>query len=558
MQLGLRTSDGHLQFDCDLFVLPAFDVMQHQYRARARWQARDRALEVDAKRGAYAGTVADSKIGQRRVVGLQVLVVAARAQVHQRGVDCEPMQPGTERTLEAEPRKRLPRAHESFLGQFLGAGFIAANEPPDHRVHAPHVLAIQRFERSDIAARSRTHQRIVGVERNARFDDGLAFGLHGGIQHTRLDAVRVGRVYSARHVGEIRHAEGAADTMCRMDSSQRLFEMAQPAPFPIDFDPDTDEFLILPVTAGLIDDSAFLDERLDVDWAAATRLNWQDVPCASRIPNPALLFHTAFCCSTLLARSLQSPPRIVAIREPQALLRLARAAMFQPRSRIEGPLRAALHLLARPWSSGGRCLIKPTNQVNNLLPDILRLTAGKAILLRSSLPEFVISCCKKLPEADTRVRWMAQHLLKDTRLQRELEVPWNHHFHFIEACVLAWHAQIERYADALADDTADRLRSLDMQDMLDNPEGVVAACADWLELDIDASALQERVRTEFRRNAKHPERPFDPLRRAQERTEVMARYSNVLETALAWERETIAPLARLPIDWKPLVTRRRA
>jgi len=346
--------------------------------------------------------------------------------------------------------------------------------------------------------------------------------------------------------------------MFRMDSTQRPSEAVQPARFPIDFDPDTEEFLILPVTAALIDDSAFLDERLDVDRAAATRLHWQDVSCASHIPNPALLFHTAFCCSTLLARSLQSSPRIVAIREPQALLRLAGAALLRPRSRIDGPLQAALHLLSRPWSSGGRCLIKPTNQANNLLPDILRLTAGKAILLRSSLPEFVISCCKKLPAADTRVRWMAQHLLKDTRLQRELQVPWNHHFHFIEACLLAWHAQIERYADALANDTDDRLRSLDMQDMLDNPADVVVACADWLELDIDAQALRERVRAEFQRNAKHPDRPFDAARRAQERIEVMARYSNVLEAALAWERETIAPLARLPIEWKPLVTGRQA
>ncbi len=332
--------------------------------------------------------------------------------------------------------------------------------------------------------------------------------------------------------------------------------MASPANFPVDYDAANGEFLILPVTCDHIADAAFLDQRLGGDWTAATRLAWQDVPAPTHAPKTALLFHTAFCCSTLLTRALQSPPRVLALREPQALSQLASAALSLPRSRIEGPLSAALRLLARPWAPDGRCLIKPTNQANNLLPDILQLTSGKAILLYSSLPEFVISCCKKLPEADTRVRWMAQHLLKDTQLQRALGVPWDHHFHFIESCVLTWYAQMERYADALANDANDRLRSLDMQVMLADPAGVVAAAADWLQLAIDASDLQQRAQVEFQRNAKHPDRTFDAARRAQEREAVMARYADVLDNALAWANESVAPFARSPIDWKPLVSTR--
>jgi len=333
---------------------------------------------------------------------------------------------------------------------------------------------------------------------------------------------------------------------------------AEASDFPVDFDPGPGEFLMFPMGAERIAEAAFLDRRLGGDWTAATRLDWRSVPASSQPPRPALLFHTAFCCSTLLARTLQSPPQVIALKEPQALMQLASAALRQPPEQIEGPLRAVLQLLSRPWSPDGRCLIKPTNQANNLLPAILRLTGGKAVLLYSSLPEFVISCCKKLPEADTRVRWMAQHLLKDTHLQRALEVPWDHHFHFIEACVLTWHAQIERYADALAADADDRLRSLDMQAMLADPPDIVAACADWLELGIGASVLQARVQTEFQRNAKHPDRSFDASRRAQEKAEVMARYADVLDSALAWERETIAPIARMPIDWKPLAAMQRA
>ncbi len=338
-----------------------------------------------------------------------------------------------------------------------------------------------------------------------------------------------------------------------MEVAQPLPKPAHTTAFPVDFDAAHGEFLMLPMDAARIADAAFLDRRLGGDWSTATRINWRDVPISINPPRPALLFHTAFCCSTLLARALQAPPQVVALKEPQALMKLASAALQAP-EQSEGPLRAALQLLARPWADGGRCLIKPTNQANNLLPAILRLTGGKAILLYSSLPEFVISCCKKLPEADTRVRWMAQHLLKDSHLQQALQVPWNHHFHFIEACVLTWHAQVERYADALAADNDDRLRSLDMNAMLADPAGMVAACADWLGLDIDAAILRERVGLEFRRNAKHPDRPFDPATRMAEKVLAQQRYAEVLDNALAWARESIAPIARSPIDWKPLAS----
>jgi hypothetical protein len=326
--------------------------------------------------------------------------------------------------------------------------------------------------------------------------------------------------------------------------------------FPVDYDERRDELLMLPVPAERIADAAFLDQRLGGDWTAAVRLGWREIAIAPVPPPAALLFHTAFCGSTLLARTLQLPPQVVALREPQVLNQLASAALRQPRSRIEGPLRAALGLLARPWVSEGRILIKPTNQANNLLPDLLRLTRGKAILLYSSLPEFVISCCKKLPEADRRVRWMAQHLIKDTRLQDALQVPWDHPFHFIESCVLTWYSQVERYAEALADDSEDRLRSLDMQAMLADPMAAVAAAAEWLELGIQASALQARVHEQFQRNAKHPERMFDAAQRAREREQVAARHADILEGAINWARDVVAPCARLPVDWKPLVSTR--
>lgn len=328
--------------------------------------------------------------------------------------------------------------------------------------------------------------------------------------------------------------------------------MLEPTHFPIDIDVDSGDFLFASVAAERIADAPFLDARLGVDPATAQRVHWRALPTASRRPSASLLFHTAFCCSTLLARTLQAPPRVVALKEPACLSRLAGAALHAPPRQLDVPLARALDLLARPWMDGGRCVIKPTNQANNLLPDMLRLCDGRALLLHSSLQDFVISCLKKLPAGERPLRWMAQQLIKDTRLQQRLGVPWDHPFHVVEACVLTWYAQIERYADALAADHGDRLRSLDMQSLLADPLATVTACAKWLQLDLDATTLAERVQVEFQRDAKHPERAYDAGRRADESRRIATEHAGLLDAVIGWAREVIAPLARVPLDWKSL------
>lgn len=269
-------------------------------------------------------------------------------------------------------------------------------------------------------------------------------------------------------------------------------------------------------------------------------------------PDAAFIFHTAFCGSTLLARTLQDPPRITSLREPQILLDIAHAAHAGSPHASMPELDIALSLLARPWAKGGRCLIKPTNQANNLLAGILRVGAGRAILLHSSLREFILSCCKKLPAAETFVRWMAQHFLRGSRLGSALGVAWNQPFHFVEACVLAWHAQIELFAEALAADSSDRLRSLDFAELLADPARMVPACARWLDLGAEDSFWTARAAVEFNRNAKHVDRTWNAERRAAERTMLLQRFGGLLEAALDWSHAVVEPVARQPANWKAL------
>ncbi|HEV8695560.1 MAG TPA: hypothetical protein VGQ93_15475 [Lysobacter sp.] len=329
-------------------------------------------------------------------------------------------------------------------------------------------------------------------------------------------------------------------------------DLSDPRWFPTDYDAKGDVFRMSTITLDAIGSSAFLDKRLGVAPEAIVTVPARDLEQV--MPTvPAFLFHTAFCGSTLLARALHAPPRAVSLKEPQALLSLAMArSRGTPDNLIDTRLRTALALLARPWADGGRVLIKPTNQANNLMAPLLALSPNsRALLLYSSLEEFLLSCFKKLPEAETRIRWMAQHLIAGTRLATALGISPRQSFNLVESCVLTWFAQMELYADALAADRHDRLRTLDLRAMLAQPSACVRACSGWLRLDTGYD-LEARVAAVFARDSKSGDREYDASQRELEKSRVQEAFGDIIQRACAWARERVAPVAAVPSDWKPL------
>lgn len=312
---------------------------------------------------------------------------------------------------------------------------------------------------------------------------------------------------------------------------------------------------MLPLTAAQISEASFLDKRLPLHGKQPV---WQPLPASGkRQMAPAWLFHTAFCGSTLLSRALQAPPQVMALREPSALLDLALARSgteFLAQDQLQDRAQRLTDLLARPWVPAGRVLIKPTNQVNRIIPALLRVhSRSKAILLYSSLDEFLLSCCKKMPGAEVPLRWMAQALLPGTDLQQRLAIPLTHAFNFAEAAVLTWYAQMEIYAHALAGDVDARLRSLDMQIMLNQPVQSVQASAKWLGLEQSSSDWKQSVSEVFSRNAKDAAVRFAPSDRAIERQQLALRYGDWLQATLHWADQVVKPAATLPSNWQPLI-----
>lgn len=106
------------------------------------------------------------------------------------------------------------------------------------------------------------------------------------------------------------------------------------------------------------------------------------------------IFHSAFSCSTLLARALDVPGVSIALREPQILNELA--ALRRNGAEDEDLLRCIARLLARPFGPGEAVVVKPSNVVNNLAAPLMQLDSRtRAIFMYAPLPRFLHSVARK-------------------------------------------------------------------------------------------------------------------------------------------------------------------
>jgi hypothetical protein len=346
-------------------------------------------------------------------------------------------------------------------------------------------------------------------------------------------------------------------SIAAMPEHDSRFDLLDPRWFPVNYLKDKDQFRFKKIDIRTIGDSSFLDDRMNTLKSEEILLAAETEFRLKHERAPAFLFHTAFCGSTLLARALHSPPEIVSLKEPSVLLDLSSPSLITrfdiTPNDLHKRLESSLKLLGRPWTLGGRILIKPTNQVNRIIPQLLHLEPkARAVLLYSTLDEFLVSCFKKLPLAETRIRWMAQHLLVGSDLAVRLGIPVNYNFSLPESCVFSWYCQIERYAKALDSDTADRLRTLDFQMMLKNPMAAVSSAASWLDLP-GAENSEQRIINVFRYYSKAPGKEYSLTHREAENKATVNRFGDVIFRTIEWAKRNIEPGAVMPQSWRPLI-----
>jgi hypothetical protein len=309
--------------------------------------------------------------------------------------------------------------------------------------------------------------------------------------------------------------------------------------FPVDLHVPRREFSFLSIEPAVLDRSVFLDTRIEVALAAARPVP-EDAVSASGPAVTGWLLHTSFCCSTLLARALHVPPVQVVLKEPLVLRRLADAR--HAGWATSGLLEKTVGLLGRPWSSGGSVIVKPTHAALNIAGDLLDAAPrSRAVILTSSLDDFLVSNLKKSPETRERIPALAERALAAgafaQRIARSALTPPD----LLCAAALQWAAQRELGAELIGTHGTSRVRALLADRLLDDVPAAALACARWLGGTAKAQSVASRAAAVAGENAKEVGMKYDAVRRRQEAFAVRAHYSSLIEQAVNWFDDVLAP-----------------
>jgi hypothetical protein len=319
-------------------------------------------------------------------------------------------------------------------------------------------------------------------------------------------------------------------------------DLRDPAWFPVDLHVPERRLAMLRLDPAVLDRSTFLDTRIDAPLAEAKWIALDDVPVDPVEPRLGWLFHTSFCCSTLLARALHVAPGHVVLREPLVLRRLgdARNAGWA----IDGLLAPVVALLARSWGKDGSVVVKPTHAALNVGRELLAaVPASRAVMLTSALDDFLVSNIKKTAETQRKIPELAERALNAGTFARRLGAAALAPPDLLAAAALQWAAQRELCVDIFESAGGSRIRTLDASELLDDPVATSVAAGAWLGYPPTA-AVAAHAAGVARRNAKAPTVAYGPAEREREARALRDRHGRALAAALAWFERHVAPHMR--------------
>jgi hypothetical protein len=203
------------------------------------------------------------------------------------------------------------------------------------------------------------------------------------------------------------------------------------------------------------------------------------------------LFHSAYCCSTLLAAALDIPGVGMGLKEPVLLNDLIgwrhRGAKGPEVARV---LDASLHLLARPFGPGEAVVVKPSNLVNPLIPAIMGLRPdARALLLHAPLEPYLASIARKGMWGRLWVRDLFQKLLREGMVAPVGIAPSDYlGLTDIQVAAIGWLAQ-QRQFQTLCDQLGARVATLDSETLVARPEECLTALARLFGLALDDAGI---------------------------------------------------------------------
>lgn len=259
------------------------------------------------------------------------------------------------------------------------------------------------------------------------------------------------------------------------------------------------------------------------------------------------IFHSGFCCSTLLAACLDQPGLATGFSEPMLLNDVVgwRKRGAQPPA-VERLLDDSLSLLARPFSGDAAAIIKPSTILNGLAPAILKLRPGaRAIVIHAPLADFVTSIAKKGLDGRLWARDMFLNLRREGLVQN---LGFDDEAFFgqsdLQIAAIGWLAQQAQFA-ALVAAYPDRVRSVTTGSFLGDPTATLRSAGTLFGLAVSDDQVGAAMAGPLRRNSKD-KADYGADQRTADYAAARDIYGDEIAKVAAWA-EAVAGAAGVPL-----------
>ena len=305
------------------------------------------------------------------------------------------------------------------------------------------------------------------------------------------------------------------------------------------YDPDQDAVHLLPVPRDDHDKAVFLTDEYLPTGRTPLVVRRKDAMAAAPACAPIhFIFHSAYCCSTLLARAVDRPGWGMGLKEPVILNDM----VGWRRRGGQGPdmaevLDDALTLLARPFAPGEAVVVKPSTIVNSLAFAMLTLRPeARAILLYAPLPTFLGSIAKKGIDGRLWVRTLLTGMLDDNLIDLGF-APRDYLGHTdLQAAAICWLAHQKLFA-ALVDRFGEsRVRTLDSATLMDDPAAAIQSMATLFGRPLDNAAIGEIIAGPAFRTHSKSGNAFDSADRAIEHRDAAEIHADEIGKVIAWTK----------------------
>ncbi|MGJ8559395.1 MAG: hypothetical protein ACSHX3_04090 [Litorimonas sp.] len=260
------------------------------------------------------------------------------------------------------------------------------------------------------------------------------------------------------------------------------------------------------------------------------------------------IFHSGYCCSTLLTRAFDIPGVSMGFKEPVILNDIVgwKARGSQNHS-LQDVLTDALGLLARPFEKGETLIAKPSSLINVIAPQVMQLRPDtKALVLYAPLEDFLGSIARKGMWGRLWVRDLMSKQLRDGMIDLGLEGDDYIRLTDLQTAAVVWLAQQSLFMSLHQTLGRERVIAVDSTTLMKSPERIMMQISDHFSLNIEAQKINEIVSGPvFTRHSK-TNADFDGTSRETNRTSGQTLHAEEIEKVFTWAK-IVASNARIPL-----------